>query len=85
MMHLKEILNNGKRPRTKRWKIDMAIVVVDDIEYELKDHQLCGISREKNCSRCRYLEGCARGYEGHAKGSPYRNKQTFRLANPNIE
>ena len=63
----------------------MLKAVVDDIEYELEDHQLCGVGGEYNCSGCRYLEECAKGYEGHTKSSPYRDKQTFKLANPNIE
>ncbi len=62
----------------------MTTVTVDEIEYELKDHQLCGVGGKYNCSKCRYLNGCSRGYENHALDDSYRNKQMFKMANPNI-
>lgn len=51
--------------------------------YELKDHKFCAIGEVANCSKCRYLQGCRRGYEGHAIGSLYRDKQLFKMVNPN--
>ena len=50
---------------------------------ELKDHKLCGVGGVYNCSKCRFLQGCRAEYENHKIGDPYRDKQLFKLANPN--
>ena len=54
-------------------------------QYDLKDHAMCWLGYVTNCSKCGYLKGCSAGYESHAIGSPHRDKQTFKLANPNID
>ncbi|MCK4500749.1 hypothetical protein KAU11_09625 [Candidatus Babeliales bacterium] len=67
---------------------------VSDRNYKLKDHKPCAVGRMRgfemtigsscsNCSKCVYLEGCRAGYEGHEIGDPYRDKQLFKMVNPN--
>jgi hypothetical protein len=59
--------------------------VKSDRNYELKDHKLCAVGMVRNCSICRYLEGCRAGYEGFAIGEKHRDKQLFKMVNPNAK
>ena len=50
---------------------------------ELKDHKFCAIGQVTNCSRCVYLEECRGSYESCGPDYPLRDKQLFKMVNPN--
>ena len=62
----------------------MTMVMMANAE-ELKDHVRCAIGLAINCSKCEFLDECRRGYEAHVIGDPYRDKQLFKLVNPDID
>ena len=50
---------------------------------ELKDRLLCGIGGVYNCSKCRFLKECRQSYDNFAVGELHKDKQLFKLVNPN--